>query len=130
VLNKFPNDVKVVFKNFPLRSHKFAEAAALAALAADRQGKFWQMHDKIFENYNKLSDDKLKSFASEIGLNMAQFEADKADQQLFRQVQADLKNGVDAGVRGTPTIFVNGRRLKNRSMAGFEAAINAQLKNK
>ena len=102
----------------------------MAAMAADRQGKFWQMHDKIFANYNSLNDEKFKQFAREIGLNLPLFEKDMADPQLQRRVRADLQNGFEVGVRGTPTVYVNGRKLKNRSLAGFRALIDSELQAK
>ena len=128
MLKQYPDDVKVVHKHFPLRNHQFAVKAALASMAAQEQGKFWEMHDLIFENYSKLSDEKFVEFAEEIQLNIEQFNTDRNSPDFLKRVQSDLKNGVDAGVRGTPTIFVNGRRLKNRSFEGFKQAIDRELK--
>jgi protein-disulfide isomerase len=128
VLKQYPENVKLVFKNFPLRNHKQAKPAATAAWAAGQQGKFWEMHDIIFANYSKLSDAKYKEFAQQIGLNMAQFEKDLLDPDVAKMIQSDIRNGAEAGVRGTPTLFVNGRRLKNRSLAGFKQVIDAELK--
>ena len=128
VLEQYPNQVKVVFKNFPLRNHKFAKPAALAALAANEQGKFWEFHDKIFENYNKLSEQKLQKIAVELQLDMERFEADRKDQKMQASVTRDSRDGQSAGVRGTPTIFVNGRLLKNRSVQGFREMIDRLLR--
>jgi protein-disulfide isomerase len=64
VLEKNPKTVKIVFKNFPIRSHKFAAQAAVAALAADRQGKFWEFHDELFNNYNRLNEEKVQEIAA------------------------------------------------------------------
>nr|MBF0221252.1 thioredoxin domain-containing protein [Desulfobulbaceae bacterium] len=130
MLKLYPNDVKLVFKNFPLRSHQFAEAAGLAALAAGKQGKFWQMHDAIFENYNKLNNEKITELAQQIGLDMVKFEADSNDTQLKKQVQLDLQSGYAAGVRGTPTLFVNGRRVKQRSVEGLRQMVDKELANR
>jgi protein-disulfide isomerase len=127
VLEKYPEDVKVVFKNFPIRSHKFAMKAAVAALAADSQGKFWEFHDLLFENYNKLSDQKIQEIAQTVGLNLEEYEKKKKDPAIEKQVRQDLSDGRRAGVRGTPTIFINGIRLRDRSIKGFEAAIDKQL---
>jgi protein-disulfide isomerase len=127
VLEKYPQDVKVVFKNFPLRNHKFAMKAAVAALAAEGQGKFWEFHDLLFENYNKLSDQKLQEIAKAVGLNLEEYEKKKKDPAIERQVKQDLSDGRRAGVRGTPTIFINGIRLRDRSLKGFQAAIDKQL---
>lgn len=127
VLTLYPKDVKLVHKNFPLQSHQLALPAAIAAFAANRQGKFWEMHDMIFENYSSLSNEKLTEFAKSLSLNMEQFAKDSSDPQLRQQVQLDLQNGIQAEVRGTPTIFVNGRRLNERSLEGIKALIDAEL---
>lgn len=123
----YPTKVKIVFKNFPLQSHQVAMPAAIAALAAHRQGKFWPMHDKIFANNSALTPDKFTAFAKEIGLNMEQFAKDSADPGVRLQVQQDLQNGMQAGVRGTPTLFVNGRRVNQRSLDGIKAMIDEEL---
>ena len=88
------------------------------------------MHDKIFESYNQLDANKFKEFAKQIGLNMNTFEKDLKDPDILRQVQLDLLNGSSAGVRGTPTLFINGIRLNNRSLSGFKAIIDKELNKK
>jgi len=131
VLEQYPNDVKLVFKNFPLeRIHKFAKNAAIAALAANQQGKFWEYHDELFKNYNKLNDAKFDEIAQSLELNMEQFKQDMQNPAIAAIVQRDLKDGVAAGVRGTPSIFVNGRSLKQRSLPGFKQVIDDELAKK
>ena len=127
VLEKYPNDVKIAFKNFPLKNHKFAMPAAIAALAAGEQGKFWEFHDLLFENYNKLNDQKIQEIAVATGLNLEEYEKKKKDPALKQRVTQDFAEGRRAGVRGTPTIFINGIRLRDRSIKGFQAAIDKQL---
>ncbi len=127
VLEKYPQDVKVVFKNFPLQNHKFAMKAAVAALAAESQGKFWEFHDLLFENYNKINDQKIQDIAVAVGLNLEEYEKMKKDPSVQGKVRRDLSDGRRAGVRGTPTVFVNGRRLRDRSLKGFQVAIDKQL---
>ena len=127
VLEKYPQDVKVVFKNFPLQNHKYAMKAAVAALAADRQGKFWEFHDLLFQNYNKLDDQKIQDIAVAVGLNLEEYEKMKKDPSIQGKVRQDLSDGRRAGVRGTPTVFINGKRLRDRSLKGFQAAIDNQL---
>ena len=127
MLKLYPNEVKLVFKNFQLQSHKFAKPAAIAALAAGKQGKFWEMHDAIFENYNKLNDAIINELAQQIGLDMGKYETDKKNPLLKNQVERDFQIGRAAGVRGTPTLFVNGRKLKNRSVDGFRQLIDKEL---
>jgi protein-disulfide isomerase len=127
VLEKYPKDVKVVFKNFPLQNHKYAMKAAVAALAADSQGKFWEFHDLLFENYNKLDDQKIQDIAVAVGLNLEEYEKMKKDPSIQGKVRRDLSDGRRAGVRGTPTVFINGKRLRDRSLQGFQAAVDEQL---
>lgn len=131
MLEQYPNDVKLVFKNFPLtRIHKFAMNAAVSALAAHQQGKFWEFHDELFKNYSSLNDEKFEAFAQSIGLDMEQFKQDRQNPALAAMVQRDLKDGVEAGVRGTPSIFINGRVLEQRSLPGFQQVIDEELAKK
>jgi protein-disulfide isomerase len=131
VLEQYPNDVKLVFKNFPLtKIHKFAMNASIAALAANQQGKFWEYHSEIFKNYSKLSDAKFEEIAQSLELNMEQFKQDMQNPALAAMVQRDLKDGIAAGVRGTPSIFINGRVLQQRSLPGFKKVIDEELAKK
>ena len=131
MLGQYPNDVKVVFKNFPLtRIHKFAMNASIAALAANQQGKFWEYHDELFKNYNQLNDEKFDEIAGTVGLDMEQFKKDMQNPALSAMVERDLQDGVTAGVRGTPSIFVNGRLLQQRSLQGFQQIIDDELAKK
>ena len=123
VLEKNPNQVKLVFNNFPIRNHKFAMPAAIAALAAEKQGKFWEFHDLLFKDYNRLNEQKVKEIAQQLKLDMEKFEKDRKDPRISAIINRDLAEGNRAGVRGTPTIFINGRLLRNRSMAGFQELI-------
>jgi len=127
VLEKYPSGVKLVFKNFPLPNHKFALPAAIAALAANKQDKFWELHDQLYKNYNRLSDQKIREIAQQVGLDMEKFDQDMKDPKLRAIVEWDSQEGKRAGIRGIPTIFVNGRQLKNRSFQGFQAAIEKEL---
>jgi protein-disulfide isomerase len=127
VLEKYPVDVKIVFKNFPLRNHKFAVKAAAAALAAESKGKFWEFHDELFKNYNKLNDQKIREIALGLGFDQTEFEKKMKDPKIKATIRQDLRDAAQAGVRGTPAIFINGRRLKNRSLQGFQAVIDMEL---
>jgi protein-disulfide isomerase len=128
VLDKNPGKVNLVIKHFPLNNHKFARRAASVALAADRQGKFWECHEKIFENYRSINEAKMQEIAKEIGLDPVKLNSDAKDPAIQKLINRDLVNGRQSGVRGTPAIFVNGKRLNNRSLAGFQQAIDAELK--
>jgi len=127
VLEKNPVMVKVVYKHFPLQNHKFARKAAAAALAADRQGKFWPFHDRLFDSYNRLSDQKIREIAVSLGLNMETFEKDLKDPAIQAKIRQDFQDGNRADVRGTPAVYINGRVLKNRTLAGFQENIDKEL---
>jgi protein-disulfide isomerase len=127
VLEKYPDDVKVVFKNFPLRSHKFAMKAAVAAMAAASQGKFWEFHDLLFKNYNQLNDQKIQEIAQAVGLNLEEYEKKKNDPAIMQQINQDRSDAQRVGLRATPTVFINGIFLRDRSLQGFQAAIDKQL---
>jgi protein-disulfide isomerase len=127
VLEKNPDTVKIAFKNMPLRFHKFADPSARAALAAHKQGKFWEFHDKLFA-VEKLSDEAINNVAVELQLDMAQFNKDMNSPEIRQMVNKDLLDAQKVGVTGTPTIFINGKKLKNRSLAGFQEMIDRELK--
>ena len=110
--------------------HAFARKAAIAALAAGKQGKFWEVHEKLYANQRELSDTKVEAIAQELGLNMEQFNKDLKDPDIGSLIDRDVNNAHQANVRGTPTIFVNGKLLNQRSLPGFQQAIESELKKK
>lgn len=128
LLSKYPDEVKLVYKNYPLPSHKYAAKAAMAALAAGRQGKFWEFHDELYKNYNRLNDQKIEAIVLQLGLDEAKFDQDKKSSQLAARIQRDFEDGKQIGIRGTPTLFINGKKVKNRSIKSMEALIDKQLK--
>jgi protein-disulfide isomerase len=130
VLEKYPQDVKLVHKNFPLRNHKFAVNAAKAALAAHRQGRFWDYHHKLFENHKQLNDTKFQALATDLGLDLERFNKDMNDPSIQRLIYRDVKEGRNAGIRGIPAIFINGKLLKNTSGPVFQRMIDAELKKR
>jgi len=130
VLEHYPNEVKVVSKEFPLAMHKKAKGASIAALAAGEQGKYWEYHDKLLDNYNKLSGEKYLEIAEELGLDMEAFKKSLTDPKHQKAIAKDMKDGSSAGVTGTPTIFVAGRRLQNRTLEGVKAIVEPELKKK
>jgi protein-disulfide isomerase len=126
VLEKNPQTVKLVFKNMPLKFHKFADPAARAALAANEQGKFWEFHDKLFAA-KKIDTEVIKQIAKELGLDMARFETDMNSPRIRSKLQQDLIDAQKAGVTGTPTVFINGRVPKQRNLKGFQEIIDDEL---
>jgi protein-disulfide isomerase len=127
VLEKNPSTVKIVHKNFPLRNHKYATTAAVAALAAGRQGKFWQFYDELYKIYNQINDQKILEIAQKLVLDLEQFEIDIKDPKLRQMIQQDYQEGVQSGVRGIPTIYINGKQMRGRSVNDFQVAIDKEL---
>jgi protein-disulfide isomerase len=130
VLEKYPNDVKLVIKHFPLAMHGYARKAAIAAVAAGKQGKFWEMHEKLFAGQKELSDAKVESIAGGLGLDMERFNKDLKDPAIASLIDKDMNDGRQGNVQGTPTIFVNGKLFNQRSLQGFQQVIEAELKKK
>lgn len=112
MLKAYPNDVKVVFKHFPLSFHKEAEPAARASWAAQQQGKFWEYHDILFNNQDKLGADYYLATARELKLDEAKFKADMNSDAAGKQVKEDNDLGSKNGIQGTPGFFVNGVAVK------------------
>lgn len=128
VMKAYPKGVKLVYKHFPLSFHKQAKNAAKAAESAREQGKFWEMHDLIYENFNKLTDQSYDEFAAKLGLDMAKFKADYASNKYDKLIQDDINLGRKVGVTGTPSLFMNGKRMQGRSLDDFKAGIDKLLK--
>lgn len=103
------NDVRFAFKFYPLPSHPHADIAARAAVAAGKQGKFWEMHHKLFANQAHLEQTDLDSYAKELGLDISRFHADMQSPETAARIEKDKKLGEDLQIGGTPTIFINGR---------------------
>ena len=130
VLKVYPTEVKVVYKQFPITTHKYGMAASRAALAAHKQGKFWEMHDKLFENQSALQPDRVKEYARQIGLDVARFEKDMASPEVQKQIDEESKLADQSDVPGTPTLFVNGRRVENRTFESIKRMIEDSLQKK
>jgi len=130
VLDRYPRQVKLVFKNFPLANHKFARKAARAALAENEQGKFWEFHNRLFENYKVINDAKIQDIARELGLDMKKFTRDIMSPVINGLITSDLSNDKKIGIHGIPKIFINGKILKNYSPQGFQQMIEAELRKR
>lgn len=127
LLRQYPKGLRLVIKNFPLSSHRYALEAAAAALAADRQGRYRDFHQRLFEHYQVLDDDKISEIATSLGLDMERFNRDRRSAEILSLIARDVNQGRSIGVRGTPTIFVNGKRLRHFSPAGLEQKIQQEL---
>ncbi len=112
VAKEYPKDVKIVFKHLPLPFHPQAKPAARASIAANNQGKFWEYHDKLFENQSSLNDETYMAIAKELGLDMEKFKKDYEDPATAAQVEEDAALATKLGVRGTPGFFVNGVQVR------------------
>jgi protein-disulfide isomerase len=109
VRGELGDDFVYAFRNFPLTDiHPHALHAALAAEAAELQGKFWEMHDLLFQTQRALADNDLAAHAREVGLDEERFHADFANRNGLPRIEADVASGVRNGVQGTPSLFING----------------------
>jgi protein-disulfide isomerase len=108
---EYQGKVRFVWKNYPLPFHNNAEPAAEAAMAANAQGKFWQMHDKLFQNQQALDAANLEKYAQDVGLNVAKFKSDVEAKKFKATIESETKEGQAVGVNGTPAVFINGRKI-------------------
>jgi protein-disulfide isomerase len=116
VVKDYGERVRLVFRNYPLPMHRYAFQAARAAEAAGQQGKFWEMHDALYDNQKEWSDSmeprvQFDAYATRLGLDVQRFKADEERQDLAERIKADVQRGNSLNVRGTPTIYLNGREL-------------------
>jgi protein-disulfide isomerase len=129
VLAEYVDKVRFVVRDFPLMQiHENAFQAAVAANAANAQGKFYEYVEVLYKNQNALDAASLKKYAADLGLNPKQFELDLASQKNADEVLKDLEDGKRYGISGTPTVFVNGVKVRTLSEQGFRNAINKALK--
>ena len=124
----FSDEVKLVVKNYPLNNHKFARKAAQAALSAKVQDKFWEFHHELFKNYKSINDAKIQDIARELNLDMEKFNKDMNSKAVQYIINRDIQNGRKIGVRGTPSVYINGKRLNDPKLSGFTKMIEAELK--
>lgn len=128
VIAEFEGKVRFVVRDFPLESlHENAFAAARAAAAANAQGKFFELIEILYKNQEALDPASLKKYVAEIGLNPAQFEIDFNSPKVVEEIRKDMADGDALAISSTPTIFVNGRRVRHLSLDGFRSAIERAL---
>lgn len=122
-----------MFKHFPLNFHKEAMPAAVASMAANEQGKFWEYSDLLFENQKNLQAADLELYAQQVGLDMDKFKAALAADKFKDKIQKDMAEGSRVGVQGTPSVFINGRKFSPAggfSPEAFQAAIDKYILKK
>ena len=132
ILKKYPNDVRVVVKQFPLSFHKQAKKASLYALAAERQGKYEEMSNKIFANYRNLksNEDLPRQYAEELELDMDKFDKDMKDPALEARIDKEMNQMKQSGIPrlSVPKFLINGKEPQGRSIEIYSSMIDAELK--
>jgi protein-disulfide isomerase len=130
LLKAYPTQVKLIFKQFPLvDSHPEAAISAAAALAANQQGKFWQMHDIMFANHGNLSRKAILGWAAGLGLDMTRFTADLESPAIKQAIKRDMEDGERIGVDATPTVFIDGQKYNGAlALDAIKPVIEGELK--
>jgi protein-disulfide isomerase len=129
VLKAYPENVRLIFKQFPLDTHSQAALAAAAAIAAHRQGKFWPMHDALFAHRRELSRLSILALAANTGLDMKRFEADLDSPETKKAIASDVRDGDRAGVEGTPSIYINGQKYNGSlELPAMRTVLDGELK--
>jgi protein-disulfide isomerase len=126
-MQAYPDKIKLVFKHFPLSFHKNARPAAEAAVFAQKQGKFWEMHDLLFKNQRALTVENIKAYGGQIGLDAQALETSIRSESFKSIIDKDVSDGRAANVTGTPSIYVNGKKLRRRDFATFKMMIDEIL---
>ncbi len=130
IREEYGDQVRVVFKHLPLAFHSKAPAAHAASEAAHRQGKFWEMHDKIFENQREISEENYVVWAGEIGLDVEQFKKDSSSGDVKKKVSSNQGEASKLGVSGTPGFFINGRFTAGaKPFSSFKVMIDEELED-
>lgn len=127
LIHLYPSEIKIVYKNYPLRGHPNSGKAAAIGMAAHIKGDFWPIHNRIFENYRRLNDARLAQIRSEFGFDTPEFEKLMNSSKVQEMIRRDIAQGKSIGVKGTPTVFINGKRVKNKSFEGLKQAIDQAL---
>ncbi len=129
IMAAYPKDIRLIYKQFPLSMHPHAPMAAAAALAANQQGKFWQMHDALFKNFRHLSREKILELAKDLQLDIGKFTADLDSPKTQAVIKKDLADGEAAGVYGTPSFFINGKHYNGPlDLQAVKPILDAELK--
>lgn len=125
VLNSY--DIAFYYRNFPLPIHENSMIAAEAAECANEQGKFWQYHDILFQNQERLGKESLKIYAGQLGLDTTQFSGCLDSHKYRSEIEKDFQDGKRLGVGGTPTFFINKRKVEGASLSVFESIIKSEM---
>ncbi len=113
ILNQYNGKIRLIYRHYPLSFHKFAFKASIAAECAGEQGKFWEMHDKLYQNQKQLENGDLKKYAGEIGADTERFEKCFDNDGYAEKINKQKEQGDKDNIQGTPAFFINGKELKN-----------------
>ena len=127
VLKNYPDDVKIRFKHFPLRIHDYSSQAAIASMVAQDSGKFWEFHDKLFENSEQLSNEKLMEIVRELDMDPKKFMSNLGRKKYYKRLKKDVQDAINLGVNATPRIFINGVLVKALTYEEFVMLIEQAL---
>lgn len=114
LVKRFPGQVRLVYKNYPLAIHPHGEIAARAGVAAARQGKFWEMHHLLFDNQDRLEQSDLEGYAKQLKLDVGKFRAEMGSDDTVSRIARDKRAADDINLDGTPTVFINGRQVETQ----------------
>lgn len=128
ILDAYKDKIKLIYKDFPLDFHPYAQRAAEAAQCAFEQNKYWEYHDILFSHQNALDIPNLKSYAKDLGLDTVKFDSCVDSRKYKSDVEKDQSDGISAGVDATPTFFVNGKKIRGvPSLSNFKSVIDSEL---
>lgn len=127
VLELNSGQVKIAYLQFPLKMHKAALSAAEAAFVAFKEGKFQELHNLMEGDFRALDDENILDKAASLGFDRETFQQKMNDPGILKRIQQDIEQGKQAGVSGIPTVFINGRKLKKRTLEGFQELIDREL---
>jgi protein-disulfide isomerase len=131
MLAAFPKDLQFVYKHMPLvQIHKNAMNASKAAVAGGKQGKYWEMHDELFKISGNLALEEIRKVAEKLGLDLKRFDADMNAPETDKAIQEDIAVARATDVTGTPSFFINGKRVMNRSFEGMKAMVDEEMKSR
>lgn len=125
----YPDKIKLVHKNFPLDDDGPSMLAALAATAAHRQGRFWDFHEELFNGADRLDDALVMEIATQLGMDVTQFEDELEDPATLVRVERDILIGDEAGVDRVPSVFINGRSVRSGSLDRVVELVEQELEN-
>ena len=127
IKTSYKDKLLFAYRHFPLQQHQFARSSAYAAEAAGEQGKFWEMYDFLFANQEKLSEEKIAEGVKLLGLDLKKYDEDFKSEKIKNKIDKDLADGQKVGVNGTPTLFLNGKKLELADFTDLKKAVDEAI---